>query len=638
MSENAELQVALKANADQLLAAIKQATSKIGELGDKIKSLPSGDRQFNKLSRELARTSLSQQKLIDSYDRLNTEVPAANTTIQQSTDVTKRARNAFTSLSLVVQDLPYGFIGIQNNLPALIQNFGLLTSELQKGAIPSTKELLTNLAGPAAFLAFSAITSSVTYLTKEYGSLNNAIKAFINGNQDIVKSQNLYNKEIVKTNSETTTELKTINILSSVLTNLKKPLADRQAAYDQLKKIQPDVIAGIDRENISNAEALKIIEANAKAKVRQIQLEAKEAALKTVINQNAAKQQELEIARKPLLDALIKAQNLYNTGVALGTIEAQKRYGALSQEEIQLNSAKQALTNNINEYNKLVPIQDEYLNQLNPIVLEISKLTSNFSSLVEEQKKSNKEFKTSNEEIRLWVGFTGRAAAAGDQFDRIVRENQRNLDGWRYIIDQVAQNAATLKTNLDGLSNTSQRIANISFDNLFSNLMNQDMLLGLEEFQRKINNVFKSIDQNTKNQTRALQQRFNFIKGLIEGALVAPLDYLFNTIIEKGKFSWKEFGNIVVEQLKRIIIQIAATAAATAIADALTGGAYGATVRVADKLTGGSTGIGSSESSAVNFGGIQGVGGMTGEVVFVQRGADLVGVLNRTNSNINRIG
>jgi hypothetical protein len=168
--------------------------------------------------------------------------------------------------------------------------------------------------------------------------------------------------------------------------------------------------------------------------------------------------------------------------------------------------------------------------------------------------------------------------------------------------------------------------------------MNQDMLLGLEEFQRKINSVFKSIDQNTKNQTRALQQRFNFIKGLIEGSLVAPLDYLFNTIIEKGKFSWKEFGNIVVEQLKRIVIQIAATAAATAIADALTGGAYGATIRVADKLTGGSTGIGSSESSAVNFGGIQGVGGMTGEVVFVQRGADLVGVLNRTNSNINRIG
>ena len=43
-------------------------------------------------------------------------------------------------------------------------------------------------------------------------------------------------------------------------------------------------------------------------------------------------------------------------------------------------------------------------------------------------------------------------------------------------------------------------------------------------------------------------------------------------------------------------------------------------------------------NQAVNFGGVQGNAGLSGQVVFVQRGADLVGVLNRTNTNINRIG
>ena len=44
------------------------------------------------------------------------------------------------------------------------------------------------------------------------------------------------------------------------------------------------------------------------------------------------------------------------------------------------------------------------------------------------------------------------------------------------------------------------------------------------------------------------------------------------------------------------------------------------------------------DPTRVNFGGLEGGMQMRGQVVFVQRGSDLVGVLNRTNSTIGRIG
>jgi len=141
---------------------------------------------------------------------------------------------------------------------------------------------------------------------------------------------------------------------------------------------------------------------------------------------------------------------------------------------------------------------------------------------------------------------------------------------------------------------------------------------------------------------KLVQQRFENIAGIVQDTLTAPLTYLFDTVLEGGKISWKELGNIVVEQLKRIAIQITTTAAAVAIADLLTKGGYSASVKLFNKATGivdrGGTGVNVGRPSAVNFGGIQGGLGLSGQVVFVQRGTDLVGVLNRSNATINRVG
>ncbi len=63
----------------------------------------------------------------------------------------KQSRTALTSLSLVLQDLPFGFIGIQNNLPGLIQGFNDLRA--QTGSAKSAfSQLASSISGPAGLL------------------------------------------------------------------------------------------------------------------------------------------------------------------------------------------------------------------------------------------------------------------------------------------------------------------------------------------------------------------------------------------------------------------------------------------------------------------------------------------------------
>jgi hypothetical protein len=89
-------------------------------------------------------TDATMVKLKNDYDKLSQSLNNGQGSLKSSS-------KQWTSLALVVQDLPYGFRGIQNNLPAL---FGSIASA----------------AGPAYF-AFSALIALVTAYEKEIKAL-----------------------------------------------------------------------------------------------------------------------------------------------------------------------------------------------------------------------------------------------------------------------------------------------------------------------------------------------------------------------------------------------------------------------------------------------------------------------------------
>jgi hypothetical protein len=107
-------------------------------------------------------TDAAMVKLKADYDRLSQSLSSGEGTLKSSS-------KQWTSLALVVQDLPYGFRGIQNNLPAL---FGSIAAA----------------AGPAYF-AFSALVAIVTAFEKELSGLFTTVTA-------ADREQKVYNSSI----------------------------------------------------------------------------------------------------------------------------------------------------------------------------------------------------------------------------------------------------------------------------------------------------------------------------------------------------------------------------------------------------------------------------------------------------------
>jgi hypothetical protein len=96
------------------------------------------------------------------YDKLSQSLSGADGPL-------KVANQKWMSLSLVVQDLPYGFRGIQNNLPALVGSFAA--------------------AGGAIYFVFSALIAITTAYEKE-------IKALFITTTEAEKQQQLYNNVV----------------------------------------------------------------------------------------------------------------------------------------------------------------------------------------------------------------------------------------------------------------------------------------------------------------------------------------------------------------------------------------------------------------------------------------------------------
>jgi len=103
-------------------------------------------------------------KLGKNFQILESDINQASGAMKRFDSSSKSFNKGLMSISLILQDLPYGFRGIQNNLPALAQGFGLL------------------------YLAVSAVTAAMTYfvlqgdkMSKGTKELFDTFKDFVNG-------------------------------------------------------------------------------------------------------------------------------------------------------------------------------------------------------------------------------------------------------------------------------------------------------------------------------------------------------------------------------------------------------------------------------------------------------------------------
>jgi hypothetical protein len=532
------------------------------------------------------------------------------------------ATNSLTSFSGVVRDLPFGFIAIQNNLPLVVDSLGQLSKQAG-GVGPALKSIGASLIGPAGLsFAFGAVVAGVTALIQKYGSLGNAYSAIVSGNAKLIETQKEYNKGIAEATANVIVEESKIKILLSTINNLDAPQKQRISAYNELKKVSPDVVAGIRDENALTAANIDLINKNSQARLQAIKLKIQEAGITSVLTKNAEDLANANIALEDANKKVTAAELAYNNQTdtriksGIGLVDNLKsELSALTLARVEKEKAQKAV-------DALIATQDQYLKQLQPIVTETSAINTATKERIDLLKKEDAQIKQNEK--------TGLSA--------LIAKNKKELADFNKELSQPL----TFET---------------AYVNLFPKLDEQlkKGSKGLEAFRKQ--NV--EVETNKKgpefipsqsfidaqNRVKALQDTFAAVKGNLETVFFSPISDLFSNFFETGKFAFADFGKAVLKTISQIVAKIIATGIINLLANILlpgAGAAAGAAKGIGGAFTsalGSVLGFGGGGVAAPSFAGVGGGPmGMSGQVNVVLRGQDLVGALNRTNTTINRVG
>lgn len=618
----------------------------------------------------------------DGQIKIRAKVEGLEEAANQINDFSKRSQIALTSLNQVIQDLPFGFIGIQNNLPVLTQQFGNLIKE-SGGVLNAFKSLGLALLGPTGIVfAVSAVTSGITFLIQKYGSLGEALDAIFGKvsslskiTRDAAKSQEEFNDSF-KTNSQIIAEatggvdaqITKIQTLSEVVSNLNNSEELRKNALSELQKINKayfgEITTGTQDINKLTAATEKYTESLLKNAIAEgFKSQLSEAAV------NLEKQRNLLQEISKGFDDVSKKRQQPQKGLVLFTggkninevdLEAAKVVGAFDRQKLVVDEAVKSVDNlktsfknaTIDALNFVEPIENgskktkDFKYQIDELIGALSFKTEiqNIKELADVILDVNKKYverKTSLSELKK----------VGDGFFKNLSIEKSSYIDLKDAIDTYVQKLQVLDLEIKGrvaaskLQEQADKNAAAAAaerakadEDLFNQLVKTSM--ANEKFPNQAQDVgllnLEIALTNLKNIEIAYAQSYQALNDVFFN----PLQESLNTLLTTGKLTFQEFANSVVSSIQRILVKIIATKIISLLANLLAPGA--GAIASAGLSTVGTSALGeflSNTGGTANFGGVQGGGiGMSGQVNVVLRGQDLVGAINRTNSQINRVG
>ena len=165
-----------------------------------------------------------------------------NKSLKTLPSATGQATQSLTNFGRVVQDAPFGIIGIANNIDPLLNSFQQLKASTGSSTL-AFKALGSALIGPAGIaIAVSAITSLLVVYTQKKQQEAAALKA----SKDELKTFADVQKEVASNYSKEVTQ---VDLLVRVLGDENTKRKDKEIALKNLSKINPEYFSGLRIEN-----------------------------------------------------------------------------------------------------------------------------------------------------------------------------------------------------------------------------------------------------------------------------------------------------------------------------------------------------------------------------------------------------
>ncbi len=517
--------------------------------------------------------------------QLNKALQSGEASLKKFQKATVQTGTTVTNLARIAQDAPFGFIAIQNNLDPLIQSFGQLKAQ-SGGTGQALKALFASLAGPAGVaLGFSVVSSAVTTLIQKYGSLSNAVTALTNANNEqFVKLQ-----EIKKIQTEATEiagkEIARLNILNSIITDNNAQLDLRKRAIIEIRKEYGQYLKGISDEALLNNQATDAINK----------------ATQAILNKSLAIAAEKKLAEV--------GSKLLENQLALTT--AVENYQRASENNRKAN--ERSLSQGVKG---IAAVNTETV----AYNTELEKTRTNLENLGKENQKLEADYKRI---LDLGRAFAGKAGV--NFFKPLTAAPTKSGQKAAVQVPIIPS-----LESVENFANTADRLINDQFERSVPveipvlPTVPEKVIKQFKEF----GDLKKAIFDNAQ-----LRKQAEEFKQILQTGLAVPLGDLFFNFLDSGKFAFKDFADAAIKAIKRIVAQLVATKIIQLLGNLVFPGGG----KAAGGIFGGLSSLLGGGVAAPNFGGVSG-GGLSGQVVFVQRGTDLVGVLQRSTNRINRVG
>lgn len=337
----AKLEIEIGAVTKDLTNSLKDADKKLQTFG----------KQAQNSGKAISAASVANKTASGSINKLKGELSGANTVALE--------------FNRIVQDAPFGIIGVGNNIQQLAGNFSGLSKQAG-GAIPAIKAAFSALAtGPnLALLAISAVTAGITAYQMGAFDFAKSTKKAAEEAQKFSEELDNFKKSLdgvaasqLQGRKDAQAEIINLKALRSQAENVNLSLNDRLAAVNELKSISPQYLGNLSDEEILTG---KVGDAYKKLNERLIQTAKAKAALGR-ITENTNKIFDIEERTLERVNAILEARNRIEklrtsfnqtTGLKVaGQVTAQNN--ELIQAQKELNRLQKEQVSDIEAINKI---------------------------------------------------------------------------------------------------------------------------------------------------------------------------------------------------------------------------------------------------------------------------------------------
>ena len=460
---------------------------------------------LNQVQSELEQTAKDAAAFSNSVDK-------ATGKLRQLPQATGQATMAVTNLSRVVQDAPYGFIGIANNINPLVDSFTALKQSTGStgGAL---KALIGQIAGPAGLgLAVSVVTSLIVAFGSRMSGAGQAAKKM----KDDVEE---FNKSLENSRASALSSGLQLQKYVEIAKNGNLPLEQRNEALKKANDILGQYGQKLTLVNVATQQATELVNQYTQGLIAQ-----------ALANQYADRAATLLIQQANAQKAVTQAQLEYNKAQQelINRPQLTTREQELGRGQVYIIQRDNALK----KLNQTIAAEAAITKQVTEITAQFNDQTAKSTQLLGQVGTKAKALKGEKIELKFLpsLDVLGLSEAAKGYIFKFSSEMEKAAKAQPFNIAKMFQSVG-----MDPTKNLSK--AGKEIQDYFKNVNEWKGFKDLTGYQVELANTAQTIS----------------------GMLTPAIDGMIQAVAN-GENAFKAFGQGVKSILLQVIEKLAATA------------------------------------------------------------------------------